>query len=211
MFITSAFASQLQKENLTKRSRPNPEDARDLLTLLMDNAFAKELGIDLQFSKQYFEGEANSLKESATAFRDANALPLEERIKILREMSAKAKSKKESVLDEIVPPDKMRRLQQLAHRLEIVGIGYERAFDSGWLSDKVELTEVQRSSLLPELRKIDLRVARQIEEILASAELDAAKLLTHDQKRKFDDAVGPRLHVRLKHPSEIFGSSAVRE
>ena len=209
-FASAIFADQGEKTNKTRRSRPNPEDAHDLFALSLDPSVAKELGIDRDSLKGFREEQFEDLRDAAERIKQSRNLPIEERTKLLRELSTNSQSKKITVLDELLPPEKMKRLQQFAYRLEIVGNGYERSIDEGWMSEKLKLSKEQRDTLVPQLQQIDIETARQIEDVLANAEDKVKRLLTDGQRQTFEDSLGPRPISRIKHPSEIFGSSAVR-
>ena len=151
----------------------------------------RELGLvenQIEVADRIISTAKEETRELLLRARDKNA-------KVARgELLALAIARKrvaDDAIEEILLPEQLVRLRQIAFRIEVSHMGLANALTYGRLGEEVEIYENQVDSILVKGRDVTQRVTEEINAILKEAEDEILELLAPEQRKKAEDALGP--------------------
>lgn len=177
---------------------PDTNDPADLTQLLNDAQVRSELERTKQsLSKEQLSG----LDVIRNNF--VNRLTVEElrQVPDLELFLAAQRSNHMAAIEELLLPGQLKRLKEVASRIEIAIVGYGSALDCGRLGELVGVYENQKSRLYDREAKIRAEVELEAAELKSEAEDRILALLTDEQRKKFRLLVGG--HFEFQDTSEI--------
>lgn len=122
-----------------------------------------------------------------------------------KEIAAKVLSFREEIstagLDEILTPDQIGTLRQIAMRLEILRIGLPDALVRGRLARKVGVFDEQKGDLWRQATEIEAETRRKIDELVKESEAKILDLLAPEQRTAAVQLLGDTisLHEETEH------------
>lgn len=183
------------------RPKPNPNSSSDLFELLRDPDIAIELQLDPllieELSSKTIASVMNSLASAKTAPTK------EEQVALVKDYVKNHNGKVTETLDELLSPDKILRLRQIAHRIEIGRIGYSAALSNGWFGENIKLSNQERDKIIDKISAVDSELEEKIQELKATAELRVFALLPPQAKKDATRLLGEPFNGILKTNGEI--------
>lgn len=205
VLCTTPLYAQLPENYLKKLLKPNPNSPRDLMELLKDPMVASEVGVDAA-------AVAEIQSQQMALYRDKRITPPADLKNEQRrtEFMAKMKEQRDAVddmikqaLEELLPPEKMERLKQIAYRFEIQKMGFAASLTDGWLADVVETHDAQQATLMRKIGNIETELQKKIDQLRIEAEAEILAQLSPQQREKARKALGQPTKYRLMSSEEI--------
>lgn len=157
----------------------DPNDQVQLFRLLANAQVQIELGLSVTQRESYATVISRQRSEYAR-------LPGNARIQTRK----KHENEASEVLEELLLPEQISRLKQLAFRIEIATIGFGEALTRGFLSQEVAVQPEQITDILKLCRVATEEFNQQRISIHEDAEIELAAGLAPDQRAAFEAALG---------------------
>jgi hypothetical protein len=202
---TGAISAQ-ERENPFKRMlKPNPNSPTDLMELLQNPEVAKEVGVDPVAINQITARQASMYREKRIA-PPTDPKNVEERNAFLANMKEISEARNELIkqaIEELLPPEKLERLKQIAYRFETQKMGFADSLTDGWLADVVETHDAQQSTLTRKINDIEVELQKKIDALRAEAEVKILAELSPQQRDKARKALGEPLTFRAQSTEDL--------
>lgn len=170
------------------RVGPDPKSDWELLKFASEEPdVASYLGISKQMIDQVTQHFAAGEADQVKIFRELKAQGRSE------EITEKIIQYRQDFLrdsDEILTPEQMDKLRQVALRVEVIRIGLPDALVRGRLAETVGTYEGQKSDLYRKAKQIEKETQLKITELLRQSESETLALLTPEQRQKAEEALG---------------------
>ncbi len=101
-----------------------------------------------------------------------------------------------AAIEEILQPDQIARLKQVAYQTEVTRIGLGEALTSGRLGHDVGVHENQFTNIVDKAKKAEARAAAAIAKIRQQAQDEVLQELTAEQRTKAGELLGPAFYFR---------------
>lgn len=184
---------------------PNPESRTALFSLLPDRQVQAEIGLSEEQADTMNELLGAAADVQKRFFADVRAGKIKPSQAKLKAMIAERRGTLEDAIEELLLPDQLARLRQIAYRIEVARIGLGRALTIGNLSRQVEVHEGQKFSLEEKVSKLESEALRKVEEIMAKLEDDILDQLTPEQRHTAREALGDRFaYKELSNTQKLF-------
>lgn len=179
-------------------SIPNPNDPLSLAALAINPSVAQELGLDNQrvsiLKKMLREAGGDlSIAHVRVGRRPGEVGPTDDEIdaQLKKEVSDRRKQ-----LDEIMPPDKLERLKQLAYQIEIGRVGMGAALADGKLGEDFGIYENQKTLIRKRASEIEEKLREKIKLAQADAQRELLRELSVEQRDKAVQLLGTPFNYR---------------
>jgi len=107
-----------------------------------------------------------------------------------RNLMAENEAVAEAAIEEILLPEQMTRVKQLAYQIDVEQVGLGISLTEGRLGDDIGVHEGQKQDLLDAAKKIDAETKAAIIRIKAEARAKLFKELTPDQRKQAEELLG---------------------
>lgn len=179
-------------------SIPNPADPLSIARLAVNPSVALELGIDKQrvstLKKMLKEAGGDlSIAHLRVGRRPGEVGPTD------ADIDAQLKKKlvgRRAQLDEILPPESLDRLRQLAYQIEIGRVGLGVALADGKLGEDVGVYENQKTLIRARGAEIEEKLRERIKLALADAQKELLRELPSGQRDKAAELLGTPFYYR---------------
>ncbi len=170
---------------------PDPEDRQALFGLLENRSVQRDLALQANQLEAIRNIKAESKKRTADFIATARA----KNTTIAKEGFFQAvvrenRLAEENAIEEVLLPEQLTRLRQIAYRLEVSQLGLHYALTMGRLSHVVQIHDGQNSIVCREGEQITTAARAEIEAILKRTEADILKVLTPEQRKRAIEAIG---------------------
>lgn len=199
-------ASAQARENYLKNMlKPNPNSPRDLMELLRNPAVAEEVGVDVATLRQIQAKQVSLYTERRSSPPTNLANPEEQKAFMakIKETDDAINEMIKGALEELLPPEKLERLKQIAYRYEIQKMGFAGSLSEGWLADVVEMHDAQYSTLMRKIGDIEVETQKKIDQLRSAAEEEVLAQLSPEQRKNVRNALGEPLKYRLLSSEEL--------
>ncbi|MCR9295641.1 MAG: hypothetical protein NXI32_23225 [bacterium] len=181
----------------------DPNDRSQLFNLLSNTSVRAELQLTeeqiagvrqiIQASQQRL---SEHVREAMAARRNSGggAIRLE-----LQDMMRDNREQAEAAIEEILLPEQLNRVRQLAYQVEISREGLGEALVSGRLGNEIGVHDDQKQHLLDRAIKIEAEARQAIIAIQAQARDKLLSELTPEQRKAAEDLLGP--YFQYEEPS----------
>ena len=156
---------------------PDPKSSRDLFQLCCDGQVQQELHLDklqreaIEKAQQRYAVKVRAF--AAEGFRDVTRL---------KELLAEVESDSDREIQEILLPEQLSRLVQIAYRVEVSICGLGAALTQGQLGAEVGIYENMKTTLASRANDIDQRLEAKILQLYEEAEHELLDQLPADQQ-----------------------------
>lgn len=170
------------------RVGPDPNSAWDLAKFVVEEPqVARYLAIPKEELDTLIELVAESGTKEQEIFRELKKAGRADEItaSVLQyraELSEGAK--------EIFPPKQMKKLREIAMRIEVLRMGLPDSLVRGRLAETIGIYESQKSDLIRKAKQIEQATQAKIVELLKESEVETLALLTPEQRRQAEDLLG---------------------
>jgi hypothetical protein len=178
------------------RNQTNPYQPRKLQSLLIRREVQAELEIDrdayslVTSAMNELNQKQMELSRSLSAADPKDRDAMQKRMEEYNSLRVERDRATEDALNEIFPPEKFKRLKQIALQIQIQEAGLNNVLLYGVLGESLDLTDAQRESLVSQAEQYETEKQAKIRKI--SEEYDA-KLLGHlnrKQRQQVDEQLG---------------------
>ena len=181
-------------------SGANPKDRSQLFQLLTNESVREEL----ELTAEQYEGAKKILKASQERFskiiREQIANKGNEVIRLdgsaFAEIQEKNQEEAESALEEILLPEQMERIHQLAYQVEVSQEGIGESLANGRLGKEIGVYEQQKRDLLLKAEELKAQVDAAVVRIHAQARAKLFEDLTPEQRKKAQELLGDYFHYK---------------
>lgn len=178
------------------RSQTNPFQPQRLQMLLYKPEVQAELEIDrnslalvsnamMELNKKQMES-SKSLTNIDRTDREA----INERMEKFRELQAERDRATEETLNELFPPEKFKRLKQIALQVQIQEAGLDNVLVHGALGETLKLTETERDELAAKADEYEAEKQAKIRKIVEDYDEKLLKQLSPRQRKQIDEELG---------------------
>jgi hypothetical protein len=178
------------------RNQTNPYQPRKLQSLLIKPEVQSELEIDrntysmVSSAMNELNQKQMELSRSMSAADPADRDAMQKRMEEYSALRAERDRATEDALTEIFPPEKFKRLKQIALQIQVHEAGLNNVLLHGVLGETLDLTDAQRETLVSKAEQYETEKQAKIRQI--TEEYDA-KLLGHlnrKQRQQVDEQLG---------------------
>lgn len=170
---------------------PDPEDRHALFGLLENRSVQRDLGLQANQLEAIRNIKAESKKRTAdfvaAARAKGTAIAKED---FFQTVVQENKLAEENAIEEVLLPEQLTRLRQIAYRLEVNQLGLHYALTMGRLSHVVQIHDGQNSIVCREGEQLTNAAQAEIEAILKRTEAEILKVLTPEQRKRAIEAIG---------------------
>ncbi len=173
----------------------NPNDKSQLFNLLSNESIQKELDI----TKEQIDGTKHIMAEARKRMqvimqdmlskRGANGGLNIDR-EAIRELTEENSAEAKAAIEEILKPDQLKRLKQLAYQIEVERDGLGESLLNGRLGREIGVYDGQKQHLLDRATDIDEQMKREIAQIKAEARAALLDELVPEQRKAAEDLLG---------------------
>ncbi len=117
----------------------------------------------------------------------------------IRETMAESRKQAEAAIEEILLPEQLTRVRQLAYQIEIAQLGLGESLVSGRLGKEIDVHEDQKQHLTDKAAAIEAEARLAIAKIRAAARDKLLAELAPEQRKKAEELLGP--HFEYEEPS----------
>jgi hypothetical protein len=189
------------------RSQLNPFQPQKLHMLLLKPEVQAELEFDrlsfnqvnsamMELNKKQMESSI-SLKSIERTDREA----LNERLEKLRTHQAERERAIEDALNELFPPEKSRRLKQIALQVQIQEVGLDMVLVYGAIGESLKLTDAQRDELAAKAEEYEVEKQAKIRKIVEDYDNKLLKQLSPKQRKQVDEQIGEHFEYDTRPPA----------
>lgn len=180
----------------TIRNQTNPYQPRKLQSLLIKREVQAELEIDrdayslVSSAMNELNQKQMELSKSMSAVDPNDREAMQKRMEEYNTLRIERDRATEDALNEIFPPEKFKRLKQIALQIQIQEAGLNNVLLYGVLGELLDLSDAQRESLVSQAEQYETEKQAKIRKI--TEEYDA-KLLGHlnrKQRQQVDEQLG---------------------
>lgn len=172
----------------------NPADRSQLLGLLSNESVRREL----KLTDDQYTGAKQIMEESQKRLSDLIRKMLTEQkdgaIRLggtaMRELQQENQKVAEAAIEEILLPEQMTRIRQLAYQVDVSQTGLGEALTEGKLGTDIGVHDDQKQNLLDRAAKIELEAKRAIAKIRAAARAKLFEELTPEQRKTAEELLG---------------------
>ncbi len=197
----------------------NPDDRSQLFNLLANDSVKQELQLTdeqlggvRQIMKASQQRLTSLIRESMRDRADSGA-PVRLDGEELRNLMLENRDQAEAAIEEILLPEQLKRIRQLAYQVQIAREGLGQALVSGRLGQEIGVHEDQKQQLLDRAAKIDADARQAIIAIRVKAREQLLAELTPEQRNSAESLLGPyfeyeeaslgqQLQQAMKRPEE---------
>jgi hypothetical protein len=115
---------------------------------------------------------------------------LNERLEKLRTHQAERERAIEDALNELFPPEKSRRLKQIALQVQIQEVGLDMVLVYGAIGESLKLTDAQRDELAAKAEEYEVEKQAKIRKIVEDYDNKLLKQLSPKQRKQVDEQIG---------------------
>jgi hypothetical protein len=171
----------------------NPNDRSQLFGLLDNESVRSEL----KLSEQQYAGVKQIMKASQKNLQSAIREMIGQgggAIRIggdsMKEVIAENQAQAEAAIEEILLPEQMKRVQQLAYQIEISKRGLGECLVSGQLGEEIGVHDDQKQHLTDVAERVAAETAAKIATIKAQAMREVLAELAPEQRKKAEELLG---------------------
>ncbi len=117
----------------------------------------------------------------------------------ISELVVESRKASEAAIEEILLPEQLSRVRQLAYQVEIAQLGLGEALTSGRLGKEIDVHEDQKQHLTDKAAAIETEARLAIAKIRAAARAKLFAELAPDQRKKAEELLGP--HFDYEEPN----------
>lgn len=176
--------------------RVDPNNSSQLFDLLANESVRKELMLsDAQYEGvQLIQNEAQNRLQSAIqemmTQRKGGGNAIRLNANGFREIREANQADAEAAIEEILLPQQLERMRQLAYQVEVSNTGLGKALVDGRLGEEIGVYDKQKEELLRQAEKIDAEMRAAIVRIKAEARKKVFAKLAPDQRKKAEELLG---------------------
>lgn len=169
----------------------NPNNSSALMNLLGNQSIKNELKLsdDQIASAKTIMTESGQRMSSFIRQSMQEGRPLNP--SEIKELMAENQKKAETAIEEILLPEQLKRLRQLAYQVEIAQIGLGDSLVEGRLGSEVGVTDQQKEHLAKKAAEIENEARLEIARIRAAAQAKLLAELSAEQRNKATSLLGP--------------------
>jgi hypothetical protein len=169
---------------------PNPDSRWSLFLLLMEHQVQRELQLtESQIESAYVLLKDGREKINSVGLESARGKRILETGELVR-MHKDLVKQAEDAIEEILLPDQLKRLEQLAYRIEVLRLGFPLSLTKGHLSRLIEVHESQVTTITRKAAILEEQANKRIDEIRRQYESEVLDLLTPEQRNAAKEALG---------------------
>lgn len=183
----------------------DPNNKSALFSLLNNESIRREL----QLSDEQQQGAKKILDESARKLNDLVRSSIQQGMSLrdagVAELMAANRQQAEAAIEEILLPDQLKRIRQLAYQVEVSRLGLGPALTSGRLGKEIGVNDNQKQNLSEKAATIEEEARVAIARIRAAAQAKLLSELSTEQRTTAEDLLGnyflfeePKFEQRLK-------------
>ena len=205
ILYTTPLCAQLPGNYLKGLLKPNPNSPRDLMELLQNPSVANEVGVDSAALKE-IQSKQMELYRERRVTPPTDMTNEQQRTAFMAKMKEQREALDELIkqaIEELLPPEKMERLKQIAYRFEVQKLGFAASLSEGWLADVVETHDAQQATLMRKIGDIEAELQKKVDQLRAEAEAEILAQLTPEQRAKARKALGEPAKCRLMSTEEV--------
>ncbi len=176
---------------------PDPDNLSALFELLRNEQIQEDLKLT-EAEVEAIMKISNGYKETMRVYLDevrTKGKPLDQAV--FRQIQAERRNAAENAIVEILSPDRLRRLRQLAFRVEASSIGLPAALVFGRLRGEAGVHDNQRHSILTQGNAIVEWARQESEKIWRKAEAEVLAQLASEQREKAEEALGEYFYYEV--------------
>ena len=176
---------------------PDPDSLSALFELLRDKQIQEELKlteVEVTATMRISDGYKETMRVYLDEVR-TTARPLDQ--SVYKQIRDERRQAAEDAIEEILTPDHLRRLRQLAFRVEVSNIGLPASLVLGRLRGEAGVYDNQRHSILTKGNAIVERARQESENIWRKAEADVLAQLAPEQRKKAEEALGEYFYYEV--------------
>ncbi|GAB5403744.1 MAG: hypothetical protein Aurels2KO_19750 [Aureliella sp.] len=175
--------------------RVNPNDRSDLFSLLSNESVRKEL----KLTEQQYEGVKAVRKQSQQRLGELIKTSMQKSedgrsIKLggtsFQTIIAENKKAADAAIEEILLPEQLKRVQQLAYQIDVERTGLGASLVEGRLGKDIGVYDNQKQSLTDLAAAIDAETKKAIAKIKADARKQLLSSLPPEQRKQAEELLG---------------------
>lgn len=191
-----SFAAPSSSISLGGIGGVNPNDRSQLFNLLSNESVRREL----QLTDEQYGGAKKIMQESQERVQKSIQAQMSARqegtaLRIggpeFRNMMQENQQAAEAAIEEILLPEQLERIRQLAYQVEVSQTGLGEALVSGRLGKEIDVHEDQKQHLTDRAAKIEEEARQAIIEIRAKARAKLFAELAPEQRKEAEELLGP--------------------
>ncbi len=168
----------------------DPNNKSNLLRLLENESIKREL----KLTEQQQQGAKRISEEANRQMRDSLREMIQSgksvRDPAMATMMAENRQKMEGALEEILLPEQLKRIRQLAYQVEIARIGLGESLTDGRLGKEIGVTDNQKQHLSEKAAAIENEVRAAVAKIRAAAQAQLLRELSTEQRQEAEKLLG---------------------
>lgn len=181
----------------------DPGDRSQLFRLLSNDSVRRELNLtDEQFGgvqkiQQESQSRVSKMMQAKMAVAEGGSIRFSG--DDFKDLMAENRATAEAAIEEILLPEQMKRVRQLAYQVEVSQEGLGEALVNGRLGTEIGIHEDQKQNLSDRAAKIEAEAVAAILKIRAEARARLFQELTPDQRKAAEERLGD--YFEYKEPS----------
>ena len=168
----------------------DPNNATALFNMLSNESVRREL----KLTDQQFSSAAEIMQASSRRISELVKANISEgkafKINGLRELTEELRQEAEGAIEEILLPEQLKRLKQLAYQIDMARSGLTETVVHGKLGQEIGIVEGQKTPLEERAQKIEAKVQAEIARIRQVAREEFLKELNAEQRQKAQQLIG---------------------
>ena len=186
----------------------DPNNRSALFNLLANESVRRELQLKEEQIASVQKIQQETQKRMSEVMR-ANMAAGNPPVNGVRELMEEGRKTAESSIEEILLPEQLARVRQIAYQIEIAQVGLGESLTSGRLGKEIDVHDDQKQHLTDKATAIEAETRLAIAKIRAAAREKLLAELAPEQRKKAEALVGPyfeyeepnfakALHQRIK-------------
>lgn len=177
----------------------DPNNRSALFNLLSNESVRRELQLNAAQSESVQKIQQDGQKRMSEVVRASIASGSPNPVANLRELMEENRKASEAAIEEILLPEQLTRVRQLAYQVEIAQLGLGESLISGRLGKEIDVHEDQKQHLTDKAAAIEAETRLAIAKIRAAARDKLLAELAPEQRKKAESLLGP--HFDYEEPS----------
>ncbi len=166
--------------------------SRSALFSLLSNASVRR---ELKLQDQQYEGAKKIMGETQRRIVElvqaSMAAGQQARGEAIREAIEAGRKQSEAALEEILLPEQLARVRQLAYQIDVANKGLGESLVNGRLGTEIDVHDDQKQHLTDKATAIEAEMRDAIAKIRAAARAKMFAELTPEQRKKAEELLGP--------------------
>ncbi len=177
----------------------DPNNRSALFNLLSNESVRRELQLKDNQSASVQKIQQESQKRMSETLRANMASGNPNPAAGIRELVEEGRKAAETAIEEILLPEQLTRVRQLAYQVEIAQLGLGESLTTGRLGKEIDVHEDQKQHLADKAAAIEIETRQAVAKIRSAARAKLLAELAPEQRKKAEDLLGP--HFEYEEPN----------